>query len=143
VARVASGPRRRAREVAFRIAYQADVSGDTFVAAWQQRRDEERLTDDQQELVDDVIAALGNRGEEIDGWIREAAERWPLERLSLTDRAVLRSATAELASRAGTPARVVIDEFVDIAKRFGSEDSGRFVNGVLDAIARRLRPEEW
>ena len=143
MARVAGGPRRRAREVAFRIAYQADVAGDSFDAAWRQRRDEERLGDDQAELVDDLVRALSERGLEIDGWIRAAAERWPLERLSVTDRAVLRSAVAELSSRAGTPARVVIDEFVDIAKRYGSDESGGFVNGVLDAIARRLRPEEW
>jgi N utilization substance protein B len=140
---VTTGARRRAREVAFRVAYQADVSGETYRAAWERRRGEERLSEDQLELVDDVIGALDGRGSEIDGWIQDAAERWRLDRLSLTDRAVLRSAAGELASRAGTPARVVIDEYVEIAKRFGSEDSGGFVNGVLDAIARRLRPGEW
>ena len=139
----ATGTRRKAREVAFRVAYQADVSGDTFAVAWQRRQDEERLTPDQSTLVADVVSALGARGEEIDGRIRGAAEHWPIERMSHTDRAVLRAAVAELVSRPGTPARVVLDEAVEIARRYGSEESGRFVNGVLDRIARDVRGAEF
>src|SRR5213078_2041909 len=65
VAKAAAGPRRRAREVAFRVAYQADVTGDTVAVAWQRRQEEERLTDDQSTLVADVVSALDARGEEI------------------------------------------------------------------------------
>ncbi len=143
MARAAAGPRRRAREVAFRIAFQADVNGDTFADTWAARRAEEHLGAGPSELVADVVRALTGRGEEIDERLREAAEHWPLERLSGTDRAVLRAAVAELLSRQGTPARVVIDEAIEIARAFGSEESGRFVNGVLDRIARSIRPAEF
>jgi N utilization substance protein B len=134
--------RRRAREVAFRIAYQADVTGDSFAAVWDTRKDEERLNDDQAELVGDLVRALDTRVSEIDERIGQAAEHWPLERMSRTDRAVLRLAIAELLARTGTPARVVLDEAVDIARRYGSDDSGRFVNGVLDRVARSVRSAE-
>lgn len=139
----AAGPRRRAREVAFRVAFQADVNGEPVADAWGQRRDEERLGDDQTELVQDVVRTLETRGEEIDAALRDAAEHWPLERLSGTDRAVLRTAVAELMARPGTPVRVVIDEAIEIAREFGADESGGFVNGVLDKIARSLRPEEF
>jgi N utilization substance protein B len=128
--------------VAFRIAYQADVTGDSFAAVWDARKDEERLNDDQAELVRDLVRALDTRVSEIDERIGQAAEHWPLERMSRTDRAVLRLAIAELLARTGTPARVVLDEAVDIARRYGSDDSGRFVNGVLDRVARSVRSAE-
>jgi len=134
--------RRRARELAFRVAYQADVMGEPVGEAWARARDAEPLSDDQRELIDDVLRLLAGRGEEIDAALREAARHWELERLAATDRSVLRMATAELLGRAGTPARVVLDEAIEIAKRFGSEESGRFVNGVLDRVVRTLRPDE-
>jgi len=135
--------RRKAREVAFRVAYQAETAGDTFAHAWTARQEEEKLNDDQRELVADVIALLESRSSEVDDALRRAAERWPLERLAATDRAVLRVAVAELMARPGTPVRVVIDEAIDVARTFGSAESGRFVNGVLDRAARTLRPEEF
>jgi N utilization substance protein B len=78
----------------------------------------------------------------VDRALAEGAEHWSLQRLAATDRAVLRLATAELMSRPGTPARVVLDEAIEIARRFGSAASGSFVNGVLDRVARQLRPGE-
>ena len=143
MSRPAAGPRRRARAVAFRVAFQADVVGDTYAEAGDSCQAEERLDADQAELVQDIVRSLTGRGGEIDTRLRAAAAHWPLERLSGTDRAVLRAAVAELLSRAGTPARVVIDEAVDLAKEFGSDESGGFVNGVLDRIARDLRPAEF
>jgi N utilization substance protein B len=135
--------RRHAREVAFRVVFQADVARDSYAAAWSARRDEELLSDDQRQLVEDVIALLEREGREVDARLQGAAEHWPLERLSATDRSVLRAAVAELLGRPGTPARVVLDEAIEIAKRYGSEESGRFVNGVLDRVARELRPGEF
>jgi N utilization substance protein B len=138
----AESGRRRAREVTFRLAYQADLAGESARDAWLRSRDEETLTDDQRGLVEDVVAALSNQAAEVDRLLAEAAEHWPLDRLAATDRAVLRGAVAELLARPGVPARVVLDEAITLASRYGSQDSGRFVNGVLDRVARRLRPEE-
>jgi len=142
-----SGPgartRHRAREAVFRVAYQAELSHDSYLQAWRIRSAEEGLDASQTELVEDVVRLLEARVAEVDARLRGATEHWPLERLSATDRSVLRTAVAELIGRPGTPARVVLDESIEIAKRYGSEESGRFVNGVLDRVARELRPAEF
>ena len=138
----AEGKRRKAREALFRVVYQADLMGEPYAQAWAAARDEEALDEDQGQLVADVVKTLEGRAAEVDGALGGAAEKWDLARLAATDRAVLRAAVAELMGRPGTPARVILNEAIDIAKRFGSEDSGRFVNGVLDRVARSLRPGE-
>jgi transcription antitermination protein NusB len=143
VNRPAVRTRRHARELAFRVIFQADVAGITLAEAWQMRQEEERPVREAAELVGDVIHALGARRAEVDAILQSAAQHWTLERLAATDRAVLRLAVAELIARPGTPARVVIDEAIEVAKRFGAEESGRFVNGVLDRAARELRPGEF
>src|SRR6185295_3265302 len=120
---------RRAREAAFRAAYQADVARDGYADAWKSRAEDERLSEDQSELVRDVMVVLEGRLAEVDGHLTAAAEHWPLERMAATDRSVLRTAVAELLGRAGTPARVVIDEAVEISRRYGSDESPKFVNG--------------
>lgn len=138
-----AGARRIARESAFKAAYQADVAGDGYEAAMRMRQEDEPLSGDGLELVTDVVKLLETRLPEVDAEIQAAAERWPLARMAATDRAVLRVAVAELLARAGSPARVVLDEAIEIARRYGSDESGGFVNGVLDRIARRLRPAEF
>jgi len=141
--RVTESARRRAREAAFRVAYQADVAGDRYAEAWATRREEERLSEDQAGLVADLVKVLEQQGPEVDAAITGSAAHWPLERMAATDRSVLRLAVAELMGRPGTPVRVVIDEAVEIARRYGSDASPSFVNGVLDAVGRRLRPDEF
>ena len=141
----ATGARRRAREVAFRVAYQADIAGDAYARAWELRREsEEKLSADQLELIDDVVKLLETSAPGVDEALQSALDdRWTVARLAATDRAVLRVAVAELLARPGSPARVVLDEAIEIARTFGSADSGAFVNGVLDRAARRLRPAEF
>lgn len=134
--------RRQAREVAFKVAYQGALTGDGYAATWTAVGAEAPLSDDQRELVEDVVKLLEARVAEVDAALVAACAHWPLERLAATDRAVLRVAVAELMARPGTPVRVVLDEAVDLARRYGSAESGGFVNGVLDQVARRLRPEE-
>jgi N utilization substance protein B len=134
--------RRRARELAFRLAYQADVMAEPAMPEWSGEGDDPPMSADQRALVDDLLAVLRQRSTEVDDLIRRAAQHWDLERLAATDRSVLRIAIAELIGRPGTPARVVLDEAIDIARRYGGEGSDRFVNGVLDHAARVLRPGE-
>jgi len=135
--------RRRARELAFRVIFEADVAGVPLREAWALRQREEHPGEASRALIGDVIAMLDARGDEVDGILRPCAEHWALERLAATDRAVLRAAVAELLARPETPSRVVLDEAIEIAKRFGAADSGRFVNGVLDRAAKQLRPGEF
>lgn len=141
--RATTTARHRAREAAFRVAYQAEIAGDAYGHAWASHEDRARMSEDQIELAGDLIGHLDRHGADVDAALQRAAAHWPLDRMSATDRSVLRVAVAELNARPGTPARVVIDEAVEIAKRYGAEGSGGFVNGILDHLARELRPEEF
>jgi transcription antitermination protein NusB len=87
-----------------------------------------------------LVEAVGEHAAEIDGLIASNARGWTLERMAMTDRNVLRLGVAELMTQPDTPTAVVLNEAVELAKRFGTDDSGRFVNGVLAAIARQVRP---
>jgi N utilization substance protein B len=86
-----------------------------------------------------LLSALAERQIEIDALLAESTTNWELHRLSVVDRNVLRLATCELLAFPDVPFRVVIDEAVNLARRYGGEDSPRFVNGVLDALRLRLQ----
>jgi N utilization substance protein B len=150
----AVGKRRMAREMAVQMLYQADLAGSSvpevthaFDLADFLR---ERALDG--ELQNEAAAAEardafpyacrlveGTRGrlEEIDGLIRTQAENWRLERMPAVDRNILRLAVYEMLQETDVPKLVIVDEAVELAKRFGSEQSGRFVNGLLDGVLRR------
>ncbi len=137
-----SGPRRRGRELVFRLLYQADLTRDAIATTWKQIADEEKLPDDARAYVDGLVVVLEDGLPALDEAIQQATQHWKFDRLAATDRGVLRLAVAELMHMPGTPAKVVLEEAVAIARKYGREDSGRFVNGVLDRVARTLRPGE-
>ena len=87
-----------------------------------------------------VLGAVSNR-EEIDGLITRASLKWGLGRMAVVDRNVLRLATYELLASPDTPARVVLNEAIELSKSFGGEESSTFVNGVLDRIRADLGRE--
>jgi N utilization substance protein B len=140
--RGAGGPRRRGRELLFRLLYQAEMTRDSVAQSWRATREEERLPDEALEYVDALVETIEESLPAVDERIRTVAEHWKFDRIAATDRSILRLAAAELLFMPGTPARVVIDEAVEIAKKYGREESGRFVNGILDRIARDARPGE-
>ncbi len=88
-------------------------------------------------FADALLRIIAAQGAELDAELGEVTTNWRLERLGAIERCVLRVAAAELAQGA-TPPRVVLQEAVRLGERFGSEQSARFVNGVLDALARRM-----
>jgi N utilization substance protein B len=126
--------RSEARERALTLLYEAEAKGqapaDVLAAL--------PVTPDA--LAVALVEAVGARAAEIDGLIAANARGWTLERMAMTDRNVLRLAVAELMTQPDTPTAVVLNEAVELAKRFGTDDSGRFVNGLLAAIARQVRP---
>jgi N utilization substance protein B len=85
--------------------------------------------------ADGVVRGVADNLEETDNRIRNASRNWRLERMTRVDRNLIRIGAFELAHRREVPRAVIIDEAVELAKRFGTEDSGAFVNGVLDRIA--------
>lgn len=91
------------------------------------------------ELTVLLVEGVEDHRRELDELIAGQAHGWTLERMPAIDRNVLRLAVFELAHRPDVPVAVVIDEAVELAKRFSTDDSGRFVNGVLSALATKLR----
>lgn len=87
------------------------------------------------EYADNAVTGVMSSLERIDELIRRSSTNWRLERMARVDRNLLRIATWEIITQTEVPRAVIIDEAVELAKRFGGEDSGAFVNGVLDRIA--------
>jgi transcription antitermination protein NusB len=126
--------RSEARERALGLLYEAEAKGapvHDVIAA---------LPVEPDPLATLLAEGVGEHQARIDDLIRANARNWTLERMAVTDRSVLRLATFELLERPEVPTAVVLDEAVELAKRFGTDDSGRFVNGILSAVARTARP---
>jgi N utilization substance protein B len=92
---------------------------------------------DERKLASLLVRVVIEHGKELDAELADVTTNWRLERLGVIDRCVLRLAAAEL-RRGDTPPRVVIQEAVRLAERYGTVKSAKFVNGVLDALARRM-----
>ncbi len=137
------GQRRRARECALQMLFQIDLTGaapaDVFCEFWVERETAGRHARCSPRRL--VLGVLAER-DELDRWIRGSAEHWRLERMAVVDRNVLRMAVYELVAAGAPPPAVVIDEAIEIAKKFGSGESGGFINGVLDAIKKRVERGE-
>jgi len=136
------GARRIGRERALQILYAmdlAEVDAERELALyWAHLADAERAADN---FTDRLVRAYGGQQEHIDGIIREVSHHWRLERMARVDRNVLRLATAELLEMGDVPRRVTLNEAVELAKRFGSDGSAGFVNGILDRVASDLGKE--
>lgn len=131
--------RREARRQAIDVLYQADVTEkDPRVVLVEWRSAGREVDPFAEELVDGVAA---NRAE-IDSILLSHVENWSLERMATLDRNILRVAVYELLHRPETPSSVAISEAVEIAKRLSTEDSSRFVNGILGTFARESAIED-
>jgi N utilization substance protein B len=134
-----TGPRRHGREIALQALYRAELTEDSSPEAmeglWQHF---EAPIDARGFAIEIVHGVLADR-ERIDRLLAEAAEHWRLARFSRVDLNILRIATFEMLQRdPRVPTSVAIDEAIEIARRYGGEESSQFVNGVLDQIAGRL-----
>jgi N utilization substance protein B len=132
--------RREAREVAFRAVYQADVTGDTAARCLEEILDDLTPEPEVREFAASLVRTLVAHQAEVDTAIARVSRNWPLVRMAATDRSVLRLATTELFYHPDTPIRVALDEAIEIAKKYGMESSGAFVNGILDRLAHEARP---
>ena len=135
------GKRRRARELAVQVLFHIGFSGgkpeEVFDLICQNFGAGESIRPFSRELVVGVCEKM----EELDAMIRRASEHWRLERMPQVDRNVLRLAVYEMLCREDVPPKVSIDEAVEIGKKYGSEESGSFINGVLDKIYNILLEE--
>ena len=128
----------RARARALQALYAWDMRGGTELErVASQVWDDLSITPDERRVAGPIVRHVARKQRDLDAELAEVTTNWRLERIGAVERCVLRMAAAEL-SIGETPPRVVIQEAVTLAERFGSAQSARFVNGVLDALARRM-----
>lgn len=132
------GSRRKGREAALQILFQMDVSGHSCEQAIRNYWATLAAGREGEEFANGLVRGWWDAREETDTIIREVSRHWRIERMTRVDRNILRLATYELKNLEDVPARVTLNEAVELAKRFGSEGSAGFVNGVLDRIASDL-----
>jgi N utilization substance protein B len=129
------GSRTSGREAALQMLFAHEVGGGSaaqvIAAFWRETPGDPEGREYADEALSGVVAELAR----VDEAIRKASTNWRLERMARVDRNVLRLGAWELMLRPDVPRAVILDEAVELAKRFGSEDSGAFVNGVLDRLA--------
>ena len=132
------GARTTAREAALQMLFSIEASGSPVEQAiadfWREHPGDAEGKSYADEVVRGVMAEL----ERVDELLRAASKNWRLERMTRVDRNVLRMGAWELLHRHDVPRAVILDEAVEIAKRFGTEESGAFVNGVLNKVADAL-----
>jgi N utilization substance protein B len=134
------GRRRKAREVALQFLYQLDQHGETDPTAHEAEFWARHPMDDEtRAFVSTLVRGATSRHLEVDKLIAQYAEHWEIERMAVVDRNILRLAVYELLDHPSVPPKVAINEAIEIAKKFGTRESGRFINGILDRVHRELR----
>jgi transcription antitermination protein NusB len=136
------GMRRKGRELALQALYQIDLSGEESGLALSSFWEHCDAPSDARTFGEDLVGGVLDERPRIDELIAASSDNWRVDRLSHVDRNILRVATYELLCRRDVPASVAIDEAIEIAKRFGSDESPTFVNGVLDSIAVSVGAKE-
>ena len=136
------GSRRHSREYALQMLYQMELSGDplshVFEHSGRRQAEEDAETG---EFAEALVQGVAGQKEEIDAFIVKYSTHWKLNRMAAVDKNILRIAVFELKNCKDIPLKVTLNEAIEIAKKFGSEESGSFINGVLDKIAKEFKKE--
>ena len=143
MARARKDPRHRARESALQILYQWDLGKRDIVKTAEtyfdlQWPDKDPPADDLRDFATALARETTERLDEIDPLIADTAERWRPERMAILDRLILRMSVCELLRDPSPPPAVVINEALELARTFTTEESVKFINGMLDAIRKKL-----
>jgi N utilization substance protein B len=133
------GTRRKSRELAMQMLFQGDLGkqkpAEVEQLFWDSRED---VDDETRGFADDLHRLATQREEEVDALIQRHAQNWRVERMPVVDRNLLRAAVAEMLGYPKTPTAVIINETLEIARRYAAPESVNFLNGVLDAVGREL-----
>jgi N utilization substance protein B len=136
------GTRRKSRELTMQMLFQGDLGKQTPDEVrslfWTSRDDVDNET---RGFAEDLYRVATTRQPEVDALIELHAQNWRLERMAVVDRNLLRAAVAEMLAYPNTPAAIIINESLEIARRYAAPESVQFLNGVLDAIARAILKE--
>ncbi len=134
------GSRHKARELTLQALYQSEISGDGIHRAVDQLCEENAGGQADLLYFKSVASGTWMRRAELDEWIAKAAINWSLQRISTIDLSILRQGVYELLAEPDLPIRVVINEAIELSKRYGGDGSRMFVNGVMDRLASQIRP---
>ena len=133
--------RTQARECALQILYQQDLNPASLEESLRDFWEQNSVSSEEiRGFAEDLVRGVCEHRQAIDEIIRRTAEHWQLDRMAAVDRNILRFATYELLYCKDIPPKVTINEAVNIAKKYSQEDSGKFINGVLDKIHHTERP---
>ncbi len=128
------GKRRSSRELALKFLYQHELNKGDLCEQMGLFLEQNSSQEDVKTYMKDLVVSLFDKISEIDEVIQKYSDHWVLERMTVIDRNILRLGTCELLFGFSTPPKVVINEAIDIAKKYGNEDSPEFINGILDRI---------
>ena len=131
------GARRKARELALQMLYQHDLSGNAADAIIGTFEDLQKSKANTREFAERIFRGTLDHLAEIDQMIVAQADNWRLERMAVVDRNIIRMSVYEFLHETDTPKLVIIDEAIEIAKKFGTQKSSQFINGILDGILKR------
>jgi len=136
------GRRRKAREIALQVLFEIDAleieTNDAIDLFWNNFE----APNDVKDFSSKLVAGTREHIEEIDRLIVSCSENWSIQRMSRVDRNILRLAVYELLYCSDIPPKVALNEAIDLGKSYGSENSGSFINGILDALHSKLKKED-
>ena len=132
------GKRRRSREFALQVLYQLEITKQGALKAMVQLKENFSPEEGEDEFAKQIVLGVVERRQEIDRLIEERSENWRLDRMTIIDRNILRIAIFELLCCSEVPPKVTLNEAIDLGKRYGSEESGSFINGILDRIQNEV-----
>jgi transcription antitermination protein NusB len=135
------GARRKARELALQMLYEHDVAGTEPQEMFRRSEDLQSSPEGVRDFTKRLVAGALSHRDELDAIIARQADHWRLARMPVVDRNILRLALFELLHEPETPRPVVIDEALEIAKRFSTPKSSQFINGILDGVLKGRRGE--
>lgn len=140
------GNRRKSRELALQVLYQLDTATQDAARAMAGRRDYFSQEEGKDDFAERIVLGVLEHRPEIDRLIEQYLENWRLDRIAMIDRNILRMAIFELLHCEDIPPKVTLNEAIDLGKRYGTEESGSFINGILDriqkeAIRKPIRPK--
>ena len=132
------GKRRSSRELALKFLYQFELNEgdlDEQIKLFLERNSSQ---EDVENFMKELVMSLVSKMKEIDEIIQKYSDHWDLDRMTVIDRNILRIGACELLFNFSTPPKVVINEAIDIAKKYGNEDSPEFINGILDKVYNEI-----
>ena len=135
------GKRRLSRELVVQFLYLIEMNEGEVQNQLKQFWESHPAAEDVQSFTEDILNDIFDHKEAIDARLEKYSDNWTLSRMAVIDRNLLRMAASEILYSKTVPPKVAIDEAVEIAKRFGSEDSAHFINGILDRVLKEMNSD--